>query len=123
MIWVSGKLASKINFQCPKCSEPQSAIGTKKDKKSLVLDKNAEFEFVDRFCYLGDMISAGGSDVSPWPWPVLKDKLKVLGLDLGLERQVLGLGLGLEHQVLAQVLGLEAQVLGLGLGLAHCPWP
>ena len=57
---VKGKLGSKINFQCPKCSEPQSAIGTKKDKKSLVLDQNAEFEFVDRFCYLGDMISAGG---------------------------------------------------------------
>ena len=33
---------------------------TKKDKKGLVLDQNVEFESVDRFCYLGDMISAGG---------------------------------------------------------------
>ena len=57
---VKGKLASKINFQCPKCSEPQVAIDTKKDKKGLVLDQNVEFESVDRFCYLGDMISAGG---------------------------------------------------------------
>src|SRR6187399_1793910 len=57
---VKGKFGSNINFQCPKCSEPQAAIGTKKDKKSMVLDQNVEFEFVDRFCYLGDMISAGG---------------------------------------------------------------
>ena len=53
---VKGKLGSNINFQCPKCSEPQAAIGTKKDKKSMVLDQNVEFEFVDRFCYLGDMV-------------------------------------------------------------------
>ena len=26
----------------------------------MVLDQNVEFEFVDRFCYLCDMISAGG---------------------------------------------------------------
>src|SRR6188768_1275343 len=57
---VKGKLASKINFQCSKCSEPQVAIDTKNDKKGLVLDQNVEFESVDRFCYLGDMISAGG---------------------------------------------------------------
>ena len=36
------------------------AIDTKNDKKGLVLDQNVEFESVDRFCYLGDMISAGG---------------------------------------------------------------
>ena len=58
--FVKGKLESKINFQCPKCSEPQVAINTKNDKKSLVFDQNVEFEFVDMFCYLGDMIDAGG---------------------------------------------------------------
>jgi len=30
------------------------------DKRNLVLKKGVEFECVDRFCYLGDMISAGG---------------------------------------------------------------
>jgi hypothetical protein len=29
------------------------------------------------------------SDVSPWPWPVLKDRTKVLGLGFGLEALVL----------------------------------
>jgi len=43
---------------------------------------------------------------------VLKAKILVLGLGLGLVAQVLGLGLG-----------LVAQVLGLGLGLESGPWP
>jgi len=30
------------------------------DKRNLVLKNGEEFECVDRLCYLGDMISAGG---------------------------------------------------------------
>jgi len=31
------------------------------DKRNLVLENGVQFECVDRFCYLGDMINAGGS--------------------------------------------------------------
>jgi hypothetical protein len=57
---VQGKFRSNDNFQCSKCSEPQGMKDTKNDKSSLVLDDGVEFGLVDRFCYLGDMISAGG---------------------------------------------------------------
>ena len=33
---------------------------SRNDKTSLVLDRDVEFQLIDRFCYLDDMISAGG---------------------------------------------------------------
>jgi len=55
--------------------------------------------------------------LGPWSWVVLKEKITVLGPDLGLEHSVLGPGLGLEPSVLGPGLGLEGLVLGPVLGL------
>ena len=55
---VRGSLSSVVNFTCPTCrdgtqldSQPQSTV-------SLV---GSNLEVVDKFCYLGDMLDAGGS--------------------------------------------------------------
>src|SRR5207249_11024987 len=50
----------------PKCNgmlkQTQKVL---QDKAKLVLDRGVEFECVDRFCYLGDMIGAsGGADLA-----------------------------------------------------------
>ena len=61
------------------------------------------------------------SDVSAWtyswPWTVLKNRNRILGLVLGVEDQVLGLGLGHVTYVLVLVLVLATQDLNLCLPL------
>ena len=53
---LKNKLTSAINFKCKACLDPQiSGV----DYKAVELDGN-KYEVVKQFCYLGDMISAGG---------------------------------------------------------------
>src|SRR5213080_4257235 len=47
-------------YNCPKCCGLVRVQPRTNDKTSLRLVTGVEFEFVDRFCYLGDMISANG---------------------------------------------------------------
>ena len=53
---LKSKLASAINFKCKTCLDPQVSD---EDYKAVELDGN-KYEVVNQFCYLGDMISAGG---------------------------------------------------------------
>jgi len=55
-----GKLVSNEDFQCPRCIGLVVTPNTEHHKASLTLETGVEFECVDRFCYLGDMIGAGG---------------------------------------------------------------
>jgi len=57
---VKGKISSNDGLQCPKCSDQVRSKDSEHEKRSLVMDTGVEFECVDRFCYLGDMIGAGG---------------------------------------------------------------
>ena len=58
---VKGKIMSNVDFQCPKCiGRLKQTRKVPQDKAKLVLDGGVEFKCVDRFCYLGDMIGAGG---------------------------------------------------------------
>jgi len=54
---------SNDGFQCPKCSNLVKKLEAKHVKGSLVMDTGVEFECVDRFCYLGDTLEAGGGAV------------------------------------------------------------
>ena len=53
---LKNKLASAVNFKCKACLDPQVSDD---DYKAVELDGN-KYEVVNQFCYLGDMISAGG---------------------------------------------------------------
>jgi hypothetical protein len=54
---VAGKLRD-VDFQCSQCTRgPESKA---QDKQEIVLGTGGTLEIVDRFCYLGDMISEGG---------------------------------------------------------------
>ena len=53
---LKSKLASAINFKCKACLDPQVSDD---DYKAVELDGN-KYEVVNQFCYLGNMISAGG---------------------------------------------------------------
>jgi hypothetical protein len=55
-----GKIVSNEDFECPKCMGLVVTPKTEHHKASLMLETGVEFECVDRFCYLGDMIGAGG---------------------------------------------------------------
>ena len=59
---IKGKIETNIDFQCPKCCDlvKKNSKDSKHDKRNLGLRNGVEFECVDRFCYLGDMVSAGG---------------------------------------------------------------
>ena len=53
-----GKLVSNVDFQFPRCMGLVVTLNTEHHKSSLMLETGVEFECVDRFCYLGDMIEA-----------------------------------------------------------------
>ena len=55
-----GKLESYVDFQCPRCVGLVVTLKTEHHKASLMLETGVEFECIDRFCYLGDLIGAGG---------------------------------------------------------------
>jgi len=54
---VKGQLKKETNFSCRKCKNPEIV---QRRKQSVSLEQNVELECVDEFCYLGDMIGAGG---------------------------------------------------------------
>ena len=54
---VAGRLDRVVDFRCRKCLNPQQAPNDLERKVDI--DGN-EYEVVDQFCYLGDMLSAGG---------------------------------------------------------------
>ena len=56
---ISGRLLDVENFCCAKCVSCHSTIQVEKIKE-IVIEANENLECVERFCYLGDMISAGG---------------------------------------------------------------
>ena len=60
---VKGKLRSGTGtgFKCGRC-DPKvlGVVGSMEGKKDAVLGQDSGLEFVDRFCYLGDVIGAGG---------------------------------------------------------------
>ena len=53
---LKSKLASTKSLKCKTCLDPQTSDA---DYKAFELDEN-EYKVVNQFCYLGDMISAGG---------------------------------------------------------------
>jgi hypothetical protein len=57
---IKGKITTNEGFQCPKCTGLLKTQVSSDNKRSLQLDTGVEFECVDKFCYLGDMIGAGG---------------------------------------------------------------
>ena len=60
-----GKLVSNEDFQCPRCMGLVVTPNTEHHKASLMLETGVEFECIDRFCYLGDMIGArGGAELA-----------------------------------------------------------
>src|SRR5260221_512039 len=55
---VSGRLQDVVGFQCARCVRGDS---DKADEvKELLLGEEGKLEYVDRFCYLGDMVGNGG---------------------------------------------------------------
>ena len=53
---VKGRLEAIVNFKCKSCKNLQ---GKSEEDKKIYLD-DIEYEIVGQFCYLGDMLSAGG---------------------------------------------------------------
>ena len=53
---IAGNLATVRNFKCRTCLDPSP----NHDRITSVKLKGTEYEAVDQFCYLGDMLSAGG---------------------------------------------------------------
>ena len=51
---LKGRLRDVLDFKCSKCLHPQEVIETAKKVKL----GNSDYEVVDQFCYLGDMLSA-----------------------------------------------------------------
>jgi len=56
---LKGRIGTNVDFQCLKCCDLVRKDITY-DKRNLMAENGVEFECVDRFCYLGDMSSAGG---------------------------------------------------------------
>jgi len=57
---IKERIETNVDFQCPRCSVcVKDTKNVVYDKRNLVLLKGVEFECADRFCYLGDMVSAG----------------------------------------------------------------
>ena len=54
---VKGKLAVVKDFVCNSCSSPP--LDTCEEEENIVIGKNS-YEAVQQFCYLGDMLRAGG---------------------------------------------------------------
>ena len=54
---VKGKLAEVKDFVCNSCSSPP--LDTCEEEENIVIG-NSSYEVVQQFCYLGDMLSAGG---------------------------------------------------------------
>ena len=53
---LKGRLRDVPDFKCSKCIHPQEVSETAKKVRL----GNSDYEVVDQFCYLGDMLSAGG---------------------------------------------------------------
>jgi hypothetical protein len=62
---IPGKLKEMEGYKCPRCIRNEGGEGKSDSevRKELILDEGVKFEMVDSFCYLGDMISAGGGAV------------------------------------------------------------
>ena len=58
---VKGKLRENIDFKCQVCVAGRQ--NRMDEKRELVLGPESTLEIVDKFCYLGDMIGAGGGVV------------------------------------------------------------
>ena len=54
-----GKLKPNPNFQCKICSSGIQDLPIV-DHKEIHMDGDGKLEMVQQFCYLGDMIGAGG---------------------------------------------------------------
>src|SRR3989442_2630968 len=55
---VVGRLAKVRDFKCRNCSEGGAKVVN--EVRQFVLEAREEFEVVDKFCYLGDVIGKGG---------------------------------------------------------------
>jgi len=55
-----GALKEDIRFQCAKCTGKITSKEQPTMDGKTVLEQGVEFDQVDKFCYLGDMIEAGG---------------------------------------------------------------
>jgi hypothetical protein len=59
---VVGKLKEMVGYKCPRCTR-EGGIDDRSDsgvRKELIIEQDVKFEKVHRFCYLGDMVGAGG---------------------------------------------------------------
>jgi len=61
-IGIKGKLKWDPQFKCPKCVMGTQAGGVGEEREELRLDggQGGVVEGVNKFCYLGDVIGAGG---------------------------------------------------------------
>ena len=54
---LSGSLNAVVGFECSRCVE---GLGYGEVKKDMEIELGGKLEWVDKFCYLGDMIGSGG---------------------------------------------------------------
>jgi hypothetical protein len=57
---VKGKLKSDPSFQCRSCIDGKSQCEQSVARREVDMGEDGKIELVERFCYLGDMIGAGG---------------------------------------------------------------
>jgi len=57
---VKGPLGSKTDYKCPKCIGARVGLARVALDSEMILDHGVELEYVNEFCYLGDMIGAAG---------------------------------------------------------------
>src|SRR5664279_1558131 len=55
---VEGRLQLGVDFLCRKCGNCD--ITSQVERKEIEIDVNEKLECVEQFCYVGDMIEAGG---------------------------------------------------------------
>jgi len=57
---IKGRLKQDPHYQCPACIAGPPHKTKADDTAQILLDQDCTLECVDSFCYLGDMIGAGG---------------------------------------------------------------
>src|SRR5258706_153441 len=57
---VTGRLQDVVDFKCVNCTQGKKAAAAVTVELKLIAEEGDTLECVDKFCYLGDMIGAGG---------------------------------------------------------------
>src|SRR5665811_653595 len=57
---VKGRLKEEMSFKCPTCASQKPTRKVAEERVEVRMGQDCGIECVDKFCYLGDMIGAGG---------------------------------------------------------------